>query len=209
MSASEIISGNTRHNLGAGGVDAGPTSVGHGWAKGPRRAPAVYSAVFKVAQFWDGRAADLEAQAKGPVQASVEMNATPEHVVKTMSSMPEYVEMFEKAFPRDTAPVSFDNFAKASEAFEATLITPAAPFDRYLEGDANALSDQQKAGLELFMDKGCSSLPQRHQRRRRSLLPVRRRREARRRHPAGGRQRPLQRQQDRERRIRVPRRAAA
>ena len=124
---SEIISCNSCHNLGTGGVDAGPTSVGHGWQKGPRRAPTVYNAVFNVAQFWDGRAADLKAQAKGPVQASVEMNATPEHVVKTLTSMPDYVDLFKKAFPNEPAPVSFDNFAKAVEAFEATLITPAAP----------------------------------------------------------------------------------
>jgi len=157
LSASEIISCNTCHNVGTGGVDAGPTSVGHGWAKGPRRAPTVYNAVFNVAQFWDGRAADLKAQAKGPVQASVEMNATPDHVVKTLSSMPEYVQMFQKAFPGDAAPVSFDNFAKAVEAFEATLITPSSPLDQFLEGDAGALDAQQKAGLKLFMDKGCSA----------------------------------------------------
>ncbi len=157
LSASEIISCNTCHNLGTGGVDAGPTSVGHGWQKGPRRAPTVYNAVFNVAQFWDGRAADLKAQAKGPVQASVEMNATPDHVVKTLSSMPEYLDWFKKAFPNEATPVNFDNFAKAIEAFEATLITPAAPFDQFLEGDANALTAQQKAGLKLFMDKGCSS----------------------------------------------------
>lgn len=155
LSASEIISCNTCHNLGTGGVDAGPTSVGHGWQKGPRRAPTVYNAVFNVAQFWDGRAADLKAQAKGPVQASVEMNATPDHVVKVLSSMPEYVELFKKAFPNEGSPVSFDNFAKAVEAFEATLITPASKFDQYLEGDANALSGQEKTGLQLFMDKGC------------------------------------------------------
>jgi cytochrome c peroxidase len=155
MSSSEIISCNTCHNLGTGGVDAGPTSVGHGWQKGPRRAPTVYNAVFNVAQFWDGRAADLKAQAKGPVQASVEMNATPEHVVKTLESMPEYIALFAKAFPGDATPVSFDNFAKAIEAFEATLITPAAPFDQYLEGDANALSEQQKAGLKTFIGKNC------------------------------------------------------
>jgi cytochrome c peroxidase len=95
LSASEIISCNTCHNLATGGVDAGPTSVGHGWQKGPRRAPTVYNAVFNLAQFWDGRAADLKAQAKGPVQASAEMNATPDHVVKTLTSMPGYVEMFE------------------------------------------------------------------------------------------------------------------
>ncbi len=155
LSASEIISCNTCHNLGTGGVDAGPTSVGHGGQKGPRRAPTVYNAVFNVAQFWDGRAADLKAQAKGPVQASVEMNATPDHVVNVLSSMPEYVELFKKAFPNEDSPVTFDNFARAVEAFEATLITPAAKFDQYLEGNDNALNDREKAGLKLFMDKGC------------------------------------------------------
>jgi cytochrome c peroxidase len=140
LSASEIISCNTCHNLATGGVDAGRTSVGHGWQKGPRRAPTVHSAVFNLAQFWDGRAADLKAQAKGPVQASVEMNAAPDHVVKTVASMPDYVELFKKAFPNDVAPVTFDNFARALEAFEATLITPASRFDQFLEGDADALN---------------------------------------------------------------------
>ncbi|MGY4158330.1 cytochrome c peroxidase [Bradyrhizobium sp. USDA 4461] len=157
LSASGIISCNTCHNLGAGGVDAGPTSVGHGWQRGPRRAPTVYNAVFNVAQFWDGRAADLKAQATGPIQASVEMNATPDRVLSTLNSMTDYVIMFQKAFPNEARPVTFDNSAKAIEAFEATLITPAAPFDQYLRGDAHALDDQQKAGLKLFMEKGCSS----------------------------------------------------
>ncbi|MCK1621753.1 cytochrome-c peroxidase [Bradyrhizobium sp. 160] len=157
VSASGTISCNTCHNLGTGGVDAGPTSVGHGWQKGARRAPTVYNSVFNVAQFWDGRAPDLKVQAKGPIQASAEMNATPDRVISTLSSMNEYVEMFAKAFPHETSPVTFDNVAKAIEAFEATLTTPTAPFDRYLNGDANALDDQQKTGLQLFMDKGCSS----------------------------------------------------
>ncbi|NOJ50251.1 cytochrome-c peroxidase [Bradyrhizobium sp. WSM 1744] len=157
LSASGIISCNSCHNLGTGGVDAGPTSVGHGWQQGPRRAPTVYNAVFNLAQFWDGRAADLKAQAKGPVQARVEMNATPDHVLDTLNSMNDYVVMFKKAFPNEASPVTFDNFAKAIEAFEATLITPAAPFDQYLEGDTTALNDQQKEGLKLFMETGCSS----------------------------------------------------
>ncbi len=132
LASSEIISCNTCHNLGTGGVDAGPTSVGHGWQKGPRRAPTVFNAVFNVAQFWDGRAEDLKAQAKGPVQAGVEMNATPEHVVATLSSMPDYVDRFKRAFPENSGAVSFDNMAMAIEAFEATLITPGARFDQYL-----------------------------------------------------------------------------
>jgi len=156
LSASQIISCNSCHNLAAGGVDAGPTSIGHGWQKGPRRAPTVLNAVFNVAQFWDGRAEDLKAQAKGPVQATVEMNATPALVEETLASMPAYVERFKKAFPETASPVTFDNITKAIEAFEATLITPASRFDQFLEGDAGALTDQEKKGLGLFMDKGCS-----------------------------------------------------
>lgn len=155
ISASEIISCNTCHNLGTGGVDAGPTSTGHGWQKGPRRAPTVLNAVFNIAQFWDGRAADLKAQAKGPVQASIEMNATPEHVVKTLLSMPEYVERFKKAFNDEPDPVTFDNMAKAIEAFEATLITPGSRLDQYLEGDDKALNAEEKKGMQTFIDKGC------------------------------------------------------
>lgn len=157
LSKSQIISCNSCHNLGTGGVDAGPTSIGHGWAKGPRRAPTVLNAVFNVAQFWDGRAVDLKAQAKGPVQADVEMNNTPAQVEKMLNSMPAYVAEFKAAFPADPKPVSFDNMAKAIEAFEATLTTPNAPFDKFLKGDVNALNDVEKKGLRLFIDKGCAA----------------------------------------------------
>jgi cytochrome c peroxidase len=157
LSSSQIISCNSCHNLSTGGVDAGPTSIGHAWQKGPRRAPTVFNAVFNIAQFWDGRAEDLKAQAKGPIQASVEMNATPGLVEMTLSSMPGYVEEFKKAFPNEASPVTFDNVTKAIEAFEATLITPGSRFDQFLEGDTNALSVAEKEGLKLFMDKGCSA----------------------------------------------------
>lgn len=81
LSSSHIITCNTCHSVGTGGADNIPTSIGHGWQAGPRNSPTVLNAVFNAAQFWDGRAADLAEQAKGPVQASVEMNATPDHVV--------------------------------------------------------------------------------------------------------------------------------
>lgn len=155
LSKSGIISCNTCHNVGLGGVDGVPTSLGHGFQKGPRNSPTVFNAVFNIAQFWDGRAADLKEQAKGPVQAAVEMNNTPARVEETLRSIPQYVAAFTKAFPSDQQPVSFDNMAKAIEAYEATLLTPNAPFDRYLSGDANALNEQQKNGLKLFMEKGC------------------------------------------------------
>lgn len=157
LSASHLISCNTCHNVGMGGHDYLPVSIGHGWQKGPRNSPTVYNAVFNVAQFWDGRAADLAEQAKGPVQAGVEMGSTPERVEATLNSMPDYVARFRQAFPGDENPVSFDHMATAIEAFEATLITPDAPFDQYLRGDTQALTTREQRGLSLFMDKGCAA----------------------------------------------------
>ncbi|WP_425051934.1 cytochrome-c peroxidase [Psychromarinibacter sp. S121] len=154
MSASGVFSCYSCHNLATGGDDNLETSVGHGWQKGPRNAPTVLNAVLNIAQFWDGRASDLKEQAKGPVQAGVEMANTPDNVVAMLNSMPAYVSMFEAAFPDETDPASFDNMAKAIEVFEATLITPA-PFDAWLNGDDAALDADATAGLELFMDKGC------------------------------------------------------
>ena len=156
LSQSWLISCNTCHNLGLGGVDLLETSVGHGWQQGPRNAPTVLNAVYNIAQFWDGRAADLHEQAKGPVQAAVEMNNTPERVVQTLSSIPEYVERFRAAFPDDPEPVTFENMAMAIEAFEATLITPGSRFDDYLRGDEGALSLAEKEGLTVFVEKGCA-----------------------------------------------------
>lgn len=156
MSASGVFSCNSCHNVGTGGDDNLETSIGHGWQKGPRNSPTVFNAVFNEAQFWDGRAPDLAAQAKGPVQAGVEMANTPDNVLATLNSMPQYVDWFKASFPEEAEPVSFDNFAKAIEAFEATLITPS-PFDSWLNGDDAALGEAETAGLKLFMDKGCAS----------------------------------------------------
>ena len=157
LSRSGLISCNTCHNLGMAGVDVQATSVGHGWQQGPRNAPTVLNAVFNIAQFWDGRAADLEEQAMGPVQATVEMNNTPDRVVATLESMPEYVAYFEAAFPGESDPVTFENMARAIEAFEATLITPDSRFDLFLGGDPTALSDYEKQGLRLFVKSGCAA----------------------------------------------------
>ncbi|MEE4118073.1 MAG: cytochrome-c peroxidase [Paracoccaceae bacterium] len=156
MSASGVFSCNSCHNLATGGDDNMPTSIGHGWQQGPRNSPTVLNAVFNTAQFWDGRAPDLAEQAKGPVQAGVEMANTPDNVLATLNSMPQYVEWFDAAFPAEDDPVSFDNFAKAIEAYEATLITPA-PFDAWLNGDDNAMTDRQVQGLRVFIEAGCAN----------------------------------------------------
>lgn len=156
LSASGVFSCGSCLNLATGGDDNLETSIGHGWQKGPRNSPTTLNAVLNEAQFRDGRAEDLKAQAKGPVQAGVEMANTPENVVVTLKSMPAYIDWFTAAFPDEADPVSCDNMARAIEAFEATLITPA-PFDAWLNGDDAAMSDDAKAGLALFIDKGCAS----------------------------------------------------
>jgi cytochrome c peroxidase len=157
LSSSWLISCNTCHNLSLGGVDMLETSVGHGWQKGPRNSPTVLNAVFNIAQFWDGRAKDLREQAMGPVQAAVEMNSNPARIVKTLKSIPEYVARFTRAFPGESDPVTFENMARAIEVFEATLVTPGSKFDEYLTGNTNAMNAQEKEGLQLFMQKGCSN----------------------------------------------------
>ena len=156
LSRSHLITCNTCHSLGTGGADNVPVSIGHGWQKGPRNSPTMLNAVFNAAQFWDGRAADLAEQAMGPVQASVEMNSTPELVVQTLESIPEYVQRFGEAFPGER-PVSFDNMALALEAFEATLVTPDSRFDRWVLGDDEAMDGTERRGLELFVSSGCAS----------------------------------------------------
>lgn len=155
MSRSGLFSCQSCHNVGLGGVDGLETSIGHGWQAGPRNSPTVYNAVFNIAQFWDGRAEDLAAQAMGPVVAGVEMNNTPDRLLETLNSMEEYVQAFEAAFPGEDDPVTFENFARAIEAFEATLITPNAPFDQFLNG-ADALNEQEIRGLNAFIDQGCA-----------------------------------------------------
>lgn len=155
LSASHTISCNSCHVIGLGGVDGGETSIGHKWQRGGRNSPTVLNAVFNVAQFWDGRAADLEAQAGGPMVNPVEMASKPEQVLAQLTAIPGYVKAFAEAFPGETQPVSLLNAQKAIAVFEATLITPNAPFDTYLRGDASALSSAQKGGLDLFVNKGC------------------------------------------------------
>ncbi len=155
LSASWVISCNTCHNVGTAGVDLRTGSIGHGWQQGGRNSPTVLNAVFNIAQFWDGRAEDLAAQAMGPIQDSIEMNNTPERAVETLQSMPGYVDMFTAAFPEEDDPVTFENVALAIEVFEATLLTPNSRFDQFLRGDDSALDSQEIEGLHLFVTEGC------------------------------------------------------
>lgn len=157
LSKSGSISCNSCHNLASFGVDNRSTSIGHGFQTGARNSPTVLNADYQLAQFWDGRAADLEAQAEGPVLNPIEM-AMPDEaaVLKRLGSIPEYQEAFKKAFSENEPALSYKNTARAIAAFERTLITPSR-FDSYLGGDASALNTDEKAGLKQFMTQGCTA----------------------------------------------------
>jgi cytochrome c peroxidase len=157
LSATHSISCASCHNFGLGGADNSPTSAGFHGQRGGRNAPTVLNAVYNFAQFWDGRAKDLEEQAGGPLVNPVEMASPKQHVAEQLAALPKYREAFARAFPGDPNAVSLANAQKAMAVFEATLTTPNAPFDRYLRGDAQALDANQKSGLTLFMDKGCTT----------------------------------------------------
>jgi cytochrome c peroxidase len=157
LSKSQQISCNSCHDLKTYGVDNQATADGHKGQKGDRNSPTVYNAAGHFVQFWDGRAADVEAQAKGPVMNPVEMAMPSEkQVITVLKSMPEYVAAFKKAFPDEKDPISYDNMAKAIGAFERKLITPSR-WDKFLRGDQTALTDAEKTGFNDYMEAGCQT----------------------------------------------------
>jgi cytochrome c peroxidase len=173
ISESHDISCSTCHNIGMGGVDGRMSSRGHNGRVGGRKVPTVLNAVFNKTQFWDGRASDLKEQVVSSVMAFPEAllksrgglttinpemtNITKQHAVEQLKGIPGYVDAFKKAFPSEADPIVYDNIGRAIAVFETTLITPDSPFDRWLNGDDKALSENQKQGLKIFVDKGCSS----------------------------------------------------
>jgi len=157
LSKNHDVSCNSCHGLTTYGVDNEPTSPGHKGQRGDRNSPTVYNAAFHVAQFWDGRADDVEAQAKGPVLNPIEMAMPSEAAtVAVLESIPGYAPLFAAAFPDEKKPITYDNMARAIGAFERTLVTPSR-FDAFLEGADDALSDEEIVGLDSFINTGCSS----------------------------------------------------
>ena len=154
VSLGQDISCASCHAFDAGGSDARKTSIGHKGALGGRNAPTVLNAVFNIEQFWDGRANDLAEQAKGPVENPIEMANHRDNLIQTLAEIPGYVERFSAAFPDANNPITFDNFAHAIAAFEATLITPTR-FDEFLLGRQEALELDEIVGLRIFLDTGC------------------------------------------------------
>ncbi len=153
LSKSGFISCNSCHNLSMGGTDNLKTSIGHNWQQGPINAPTVLNSSLNLAQFWDGRAADLKAQAGGPIANPGEMAFTHTLAVSVLESIPEYVMAFKQVF--DTDKVTIDEVTTAIAEFEKTLVTPNARFDRWLLGDRMTLTEEELAGYALFKESGC------------------------------------------------------
>lgn len=157
LSRNQDVSCNSCHLLNKFGVDGDKFSTGHKGQKGGRNAPTVYNAAGHIAQFWDGRAKDVEEQAKGPVLNPVEMAmADDKSVTAVLKAIPEYVALFKKAFPGQADSVTFNNMALAIAAFERKLVTPSR-WDQFLKGDKNALTAQEKEGFIRFTEAGCQT----------------------------------------------------
>jgi len=157
LSKDETISCNSCHSLATFGVDNLPFSPGNTGELGDRNAPTVLNAALHVAQFWDGRAEDVEEQAGMPILSPVEMGIpSEEFLVDRLAAIPGYQEAFAEAFPENETPLSYTNISRALAAFERTLLTPSR-FDHYLRGDREALSDDEKEGLRIFRKIGCTA----------------------------------------------------
>ncbi|MEA3288434.1 MAG: cytochrome c peroxidase [Candidatus Marinimicrobia bacterium] len=153
LSNTDEMSCNTCHDISTAGVDNMPTSDGTNGIPGPRNSPTVFNAGFHFTQFWDGRAADLNEQAGGPILNPAEM-AIPDSAtaVTNIKALKEYDALFTAAFGAGS--INFENITEAIAAFERTLVTHDR-FDDFLRGDLKAMSKTEVEGLELFMGKAC------------------------------------------------------
>jgi cytochrome c peroxidase len=153
LSKSGFISCNSCHNLSMGGSDNLVSSIGDHWHQGPINAPTVLNSSLNLAQFWDGRAADLVEQAGGPIANPGEMAFTHELAVHLLDSIPGYVTEFERI--GGSRKIDIGQVTHAIAAFEETLVTPDSRFDRWLRGDDAAISAEELAGYQAFKSAGC------------------------------------------------------
>ncbi|BDD00631.1 cytochrome c peroxidase [Persicobacter psychrovividus] len=155
LSADNTVSCASCHDLNRGGVDRLPVSVGIKGQKGPINAPTVFNAAYNLAQFWDGRAHDLQAQAAGPPLADKEMgNTSFDQIVEKLNADAEFKQQMEEIYPSG---ISQETITDAIATFEKTLITPNAPFDQYLKGNTAAISEQAIKGYQAFKKAGCAT----------------------------------------------------
>jgi cytochrome c peroxidase len=153
LSKSGFISCNSCHNLSMGGTDNIPTSIGDKWQQGPINAPTVLNSSLNVAQFWDGRAADLQEQAGGPIANPGEMAFSHTLAIDVLESISAYVREFKQIFGTDK--IDIEEVTAAIAEFEKTLVTPNSRFDQWLLGKKDALTGDELAGYNLFKDSGC------------------------------------------------------
>ena len=155
LSASGTVSCAVCHDPATAFADLQPFAVGHDGRAGARNTPTVLNAMFSDAQFWDGRAGSLEEQARGPLVNPLEMGMPSfESVVERVAGLPGYRQKFGRVFGDEG--VTIETIAKAIAAFERTQLSGNSPFDRFITGDAGAISEAQKRGWNLFRGKaGC------------------------------------------------------
>jgi len=155
LSKSGEISCATCHHPKRGWTDLEPVSkaVGHEGAVGPRNSPVVLNTAYQNRQFWDGRVKTLEQQALGPIEADVEMNMPLDILIPKLNKIKTYQDLFKKAYPNSGGIITKEYLAKAIASFERTVVSTIAPFDKYIMGDKNAISQKAKDGFELFKGK--------------------------------------------------------
>lgn len=157
LSIDETVSCATCHDVTSSGADGMPVAIGVKGQLNPHHlnSPSVWNSALFDRQFWDGRSPHLEDQAQGPIQAPFEMGMTPKQVEERINAVPEYVKAFKDAYGDDVV-IDFAKITEAIAVFERTLITPSR-FDDYLLGDREALSEREKKGLGVFIDRGCTN----------------------------------------------------
>jgi cytochrome c peroxidase len=131
--------------------DGEPVSTGHEEQKGGRSSPTVTNSTYSYLQFWDGRAASLEEQALGPIENPIEMANTLDGMVATLEGIPGYAPLFQAAFGDES--ITPDRVAKAIASFERTVLSGNSRWDRFMDGDTSALSEQEQRGWDLFTGK--------------------------------------------------------
>jgi cytochrome c peroxidase len=157
LSHNNNISCASCHNLQKGGTDGLTYSLGTNGALGFVNTPTVFNSGFNFRQFWDGRSDHLEDQIEGPTNASHEMASNWPEIIKKLKEDPNYVSTFKQLYQDD---ISQENIKDAIATFERSLYTPNSRFDKYLRGDTNAITNEEKKGYNLFKDYGCISCHQ-------------------------------------------------
>lgn len=151
LSGNDELSCASCHVPALGWSDGKPLFEGFEGVEGPRRTPTIINSAYYDELFWDGRADSLEEQAKGPISSPIEMNMNLDELADKLAAIDGYPEMFEEAFGEE---ITLDNIVKAIAAFERTIVIDDTPFDRFLAGDYDALTEEEILGMKVFANEG-------------------------------------------------------